>query len=300
MSSSDRRRFPRYEKQIDFYCYVNGQRFDSSSVDMSRGGAYLETNDEPQPHSLVVIVPKALRTRQSAVALVGAVRRSGAHPVRGVGVEWLRCVSRRGMQDVYVFLSEFLDIQRDAVETPSTDVTNSNVAAYNFRTESFYVPDIPYASERGILVGPLPGDPEPKPPADSVRNLPLNKGPEQGIVTGMLATSGGRVPVDFPVKMILGDSSYEGKAKALGTKAILVAIPDDLEQEGAMVVLHFPVPMKEETTWVRMLCAVMKLDTGPELGYRALDLRIVEMLYEKRPGLFDRFVRYLCHRMLTR
>ncbi len=101
------------------------------------------------------------------------------------------------------------------------------------------------------------------------------------------------------MRIVLGEAAFEARARAVGTRAVIVAAPEPLDLDGGMVILHFPIPLRDGTSWVRMLCAASPLEGGESLDFKALDLRIVEMLHEGNPGVFERFVRYLCQRMLA-
>ena len=273
------------------------------------------TQDDVPADSLVIIVPKQLRRLKAPAALVGSVVRRQAEPIPGLGVHWLRCVSRQGVHQVYDFLSQFLEIHPATLPVPSPAVANSPVAAFDFVNERFYVPDIPPASERGRLIPAVPVSPVAAlPRSPSAMGLPTapvaavgpalepklyQKTPEPGAVTTMLSSVGGRIPIDFPARFELGDAVFDGRAIAVGTKGILVRSPEEMPTDRELVMMYFPIPLDEETSWVKMLCAVTHLQSEEKQDDNVLNLSIVEMLDEATDGLFDRFVRHLCHRMLT-
>jgi len=197
-------------------------------------------------------------------------------PVRGVGVEWLRCVSRYGYADVRGFLIQFLELPSKRLPEPSEEVLHSPVAAYNFRAEAYYVPDLPASGQQGEddaaddVLGPL--------------RAVLDDGLDQ-------------VPFEMPVRLVSGQTALDLLTHSVGARSVVVAGPADSDLDG-MAILHFPIPLRKETTWVRLLCSICTAEVADIDGDGFLELRIVEMLHERSPGIFERFVRYLHERTM--
>ncbi len=245
---SERRRHDRRAQIEEFYCYVGGKRTDSESMDISPGGAFLAANPVPPPLSLVIIVPKQGHRVQSGIALVGAVRREQTLPVPGVGIEWLRCISRYGYEDVAGFLTHFLECPPQRLPVPPDDVRQSPVAAYNFRADTYYVPDIPASGTMATTV---------KVPDDDLTQEdvlgPLNSVLNDGVVD---------VAFTMPVRLVIGDISYDVLTRRVGTLSAQVSRPAEVAPGEGMAILHFPIPLRKETTYVRLLCAGRRQEDG--------------------------------------
>lgn len=276
---SERRKHSRRERIEEFYLYVGGQRMDSESLDISAGGAFLAGSPAPPPLSLVIIVPKQAHRVQSGIALVGAVRREQTTPVPGVGIEWLRCISRYGYEDVRGFLTHFIEFPANRLPTPDEAVVKSPVAAFSFRQEQYYVPDLPPSGEAR--------------PTESVPDEELTQEDVLGPLSAVFNAGLGETSFEMPVRMVVGETAYDVLTKVVGTRSLIVSKPSEMEAAEGMVILHFPIPLRKETTWVRLLCAVAE---GPGEGTELLELNVIEMLHERNPGIFERFIRYLCER----
>lgn len=275
--SKERRKHDRKERTSAFYCYVDGQRFDSESLDISQGGAFLATDSAPPPLSLVIVVPREAHRVQSGVALIGAVRREQTTPVRGAGVEWLRCVSRYGYADVREFLIQFLEIPGTRLPEPTPEVAHSPVAAYNFRAEAYFIPDL----------------------QGSVGRDPHDDSPEiLGHLRTVLEDGLSHVAFELPVRLVQGDVSFDLLTQGIGPRSVVVNRPTSASLEEGVAILHFPIPLRKETTWVRLLCSVTSPLASSTDDNLALELGIIEMLHERTPGIFERFVRYLHERTM--
>jgi hypothetical protein len=220
-------------------------------------------------------VPREAHRIQSGVALIGAVRREQQTPVRGVGVEWLRCVSRYGYSDVREFLIQFLELAPAHLPDPPAEVLNSPVAAYNFRAENYYVPDLPSAGS----------DDE------------SGEGPDD-ILRAVLDDGLAQVQFEMPVRLVSGETALHLVTHSVGARSLVVAKPAESTLADGMAIVHFPIPLRKETTWVRLLCSISAAPSGDDENGAFLELRIVEMLHERTPGIFERFVRYLHERTM--
>jgi hypothetical protein len=190
-------------------------------------------------------------------------------------VEWLRCVSRYGYADVRGFLIQFLQLLPERLTDPPAEVLHSPVAAYNFRAERYYVPDLPSAGG-----GDGTGD-----GADDILRAVLDDGLSQ-------------VQFEMPVRLVSGEKTLHLVTQSVGARSLVVARPEDSTIADGMAILHVPIPLRKETTWVRLLCSISAATgEGDEEG-AFLELRIVEMLHERSPGIFERFVRYLHERTM--
>lgn len=293
-NGADRRTHVRLARNLDFYCYVEGQRFDSQSLDVSAGGAFLVTSDEFEVGNTVLVVPKAEKDKGLTGLLVGAVVRVTHGPEAGLGIQWKRCVSRSGYETIHHFLSSYLEVDRESLLGPSPAVMESELVTYDFGRNLMYIPGTPTQSATTaspVTVGMLT--------AEELSPRELSKGEDPGIVTLMLGSQGGRVPVDVPVQFYLGDVIMSGLLKAVGlTSAFLATDALDETGEGACVV-SLPVPLVSGPVQVKLFCSILAREEGELLGYKGYDLAIQSVEDEPEEGLFHRYVKYLFDRLFS-
>ena len=291
-NGSERRNHVRFPKVLGFYCYVEGRRFDSESLDVSAGGAFLSTEDEFDVGNSVILVPKAEANRGLTGLLVGAVVRLQRGPSPGLGIQWRRCVSRTGYQTLYYYLTDYLAMEQGGLLGPSPEVMESDLVTYDFSTNQMYVPEGPgLRGARGAAVTEEPL------PEESLSPNELARGSEPGIVTQMLGTQGGRLPVDIPARFYLGDVISDGMLKAVGLATLFLATDaEDVTDEGTCVV-SFPVPLASGPVELKLFCTVVGYEEGKSLGYKGYDLAIRSIEEEPHKGLYESYLKYLFDRL---
>ncbi|MFH1530714.1 MAG: PilZ domain-containing protein [Pseudomonadota bacterium] len=152
IDTGDRRGNERQERSVEFFCYINGQRFDSTTFDISAGGVFLRTDHALDVGVTAIVAPKGERDRVTTqgnapavdigAVLVGLVVRKQEEPVRGVGIQWVRCVSRNGIQAVFDLLAFYLGLFPASLPMPMPSVAAADSVAYDFQRKRFYIPKI--------------------------------------------------------------------------------------------------------------------------------------------------------------
>ena len=143
----DRRKHEREERAVEFFCYIESQRFDSTSFDISAGGAFLRTDHELADGITALVAPKGERGADGAV-LVGQVVRRQDDPVMGVAIKWVRCVSRKGIQSVFDLLAFYLGLFPASLPMPMPSVAHAETVAYDFQRRRFFIPRILSSASR--------------------------------------------------------------------------------------------------------------------------------------------------------
>ncbi len=154
----DRRKDERDERAVEFFCYINGQRFDSTTFDISAGGVMLRTDYELDVGTTAIIAPKGERDRANTsgnapavdmgAVLVGVIVRKQEEPIRGVGIEWVRCVSRNGIQAVFDLLAFYLGMFPASLPMPMPSVAAADSVAYDFQRKRFFIPRVLSSAQR--------------------------------------------------------------------------------------------------------------------------------------------------------
>jgi len=179
----ERRQHQRIRAEIDFYCYIDGLRFDSASIDVSSGGALLQTADAIRKNAMVMIIPKDDALKKFPVMLVGTVIRHHEDPHQGLGIQWLRCITREGIASIFGFMSVFPEFSQLTLPPPTKEIALSQVVGYDFVKNRFYVPRIPEAAplpapeKPAAAVGTRPAGWRPMRPASTVAPTPQEAAP---------------------------------------------------------------------------------------------------------------------------
>lgn len=320
----EQRKHPRKPKVVDFYCYVEGVRFDSATLNMSEGGAFLATGDKVEVGRNVMVVPKSEQSGELPVVLAGEVMRRQRFPQPGLGIAWRRCVSKSGLHHILSFLREYLGIVPSQLPAPPKSVLEAKVAAYDFRKRRFYIPSIPMVAPYSPAQAPEApvlnrGEPQPvskdgsthrkpaSPVADTgplrpmesesmLKPQPLTRDGDDGALTTMLGMHGGRIAVQVPVQFYFGEVILEGTVVAVGLTTLLLTTRHDLKDMEGRCVVAFPVPLKPEPSAAYLVCTVLGFAQTEPPGTVAIHLSITAIEQEAQPGLFERYVKFLYFR----
>lgn len=289
---SDRRQHDRKQRTLDFYCYIDGVRFDSPSLDISEGGAFLATADPVPMDATVVLVPKAIKeNRRSGAAakagphrvlLVGRVVRRQAAPRVGVGIQWVKGVSRGGLDALFTFLGMVLEIFPSALPLPSPEVAAAPTVAWDFVRRRFEVMRIAARGEA------TPRAPE----APAIPPVAMTRSREDGALTTIIRAQDARVPVDVPVEYCMGETIHRGAVIALAATVLTLRVPEAPPAGADRFVLSFPLSYKGTTHLIHLGCKLGGTARSTD-GAALLDLSIRAVDNEPAPGIFLRYVKYL-------
>jgi hypothetical protein len=160
--SVDKRQFPRKLLEDDIYCYLDGNRFDAMSRDVSAGGLFLKTKRPVPMGTAVALVFNTEGEAGSApVFLVGNVVRHQSEPVIGVGIKWKRAVTQGEAEHLKTFLDQKMGLQGAFVLQERWGARQTR-CVYRFPVLNFCEMNKPVASEKKGTTAPPP-PPKPKP-----------------------------------------------------------------------------------------------------------------------------------------
>ena len=353
----ERRRFERVRSNIQFHCYVDGHRFDSSALDVSAAGALLRTSDEVRDNAIVMIVPKDEARRDFPVMLIGTVvRAQQKQGERALALRWIRCITRRGIEAIYSFVAAYPEFSQLTLPPPPRNVQRSSVVGYDFQENRFYVPKITKLAGQGATLEGPSAAPEPTatPPAapppvarhtgssevppkkdkttqptgtgEAALRTPVPPRPaeaqprakaraslsdffaiapghaeskESGVITQTLRIQEELVPCKLPVSFTSNELEFTGTLRLLSLTSLFIETPADLCAMGTMIEVTIPVPVRREHLPVTVVGSVDMIGLHPELPHKGVSVRIVAVKKTSRPGVFERYVKYLYYRMLT-
>lgn len=321
MTTSERRLFPRLQSAVEFFCYIDGDRFDSVSVDISPSGVFLATTDAIRKGAIVMLVPKKEGAKNFPVMLIGRVVRKQVPPeVAGYGVQWLRCLSRQGLDAVYRFIANYPEFSQLTLPFPTDQVAASPVVGYDFQTNRFYVPDIPGMGSPIPAPSPAADILDARVPQSSSRPVQgtvtrppdservvlkidapgFSRGAESGAVTRALRQLHEQVPVAVTAQLLHLDVEYPARLRMLSLVTLYVEVSGHKIPVNAAVSLRLPVPHHGFETMVTLACSVHSTRCHAALpGIEGLHLTIESTDEGRRHGLFERYAKYLYYQMIA-
>lgn len=298
---TERRQFPRFSAALEFYCYIDGDRFDSVSVDLSPAGVFLRTAVKVRPGAIVMLVPKDEAAKDFPVMLIGRMVRKQLSPAApGYGVLWLRCVTRKGVEAIYHFIASYPEFSNLTLPIAEAEVLEASVVGYDFGVNRFYLPVIPGA---GAPIPPSPFAaeptdpliaPHPESPSDFTRTA------EDGAVTRALKVMHEQIPVSIATTVIMDGEEVFATVLMLSLTTLFITGSADRFQPGDQVRIRLPVNLSARQTVVELFCDVNSLGPHPALaGGSGIHLTLRAVDESRRVGLFERYVKFLYYQMLT-
>jgi hypothetical protein len=163
MDSDDRRQHPRRPFEAEVLCYIDGNRLDSRTADISTGGLFLRTPrfENFPAGAIVALVFEDLGVPPGTAFLFARVMRHQAGPNPGVGLHWERAVcagSPLPLQRVVNRLFGFADVPVTSRELPERGMTQF---IFRFPTAT----DPAAAPAEPVRADPAPAQPAPAPAA---------------------------------------------------------------------------------------------------------------------------------------
>lgn len=113
----DKRSTPRDDTSAKFKCFAAGRRFVSDAVNLSSGGAFVQTDRVVRPGTVIILEEAKQGYAEAVPHLVGTVVHFAMAPIMGAGIKWVKAIAPGGLEDLTVLLSELL-----GVEVPSGEL----------------------------------------------------------------------------------------------------------------------------------------------------------------------------------
>ena len=294
----ERRGYERSNVQIDFYCYIDGHRFDSASIDISPSGVFLRTDDDVPEAARLVIVPKKEHSKDFPVMLLGMVTRKQEEPSPGLGVRWLRCVTRFGIKHIFSFMEAYPEFCARELPVVSHSMAKHSVIGYDFTGNRFYVPrrSARPPEEAELTEHELPSAPEA--PASVGTPPPLTSSAEPGAITHSMRQQFEMVTVGIPVDFACAGKKYRGIIKELSLSGLFLEVDVGLLNLEGKVLINFPVPIQDDVMHARLSCSIVSSAPHATIDILGLTLSI-DGVKQNRAGVFERYTKYLYYRMLA-
>jgi hypothetical protein len=134
---NESRQFPRRDFIEEIFCYVDGERLDARSSNLSVGGIFLETDRGPDIPlgATVAVVLKDRVDDLGTVFLFGKVVRKQPDAPSGLGVRWEKAVGPVDKERLAAALREVLRIRAFGIEQGAVASTGRVMSVFRFVPE---------------------------------------------------------------------------------------------------------------------------------------------------------------------
>jgi hypothetical protein len=285
----ERRGHPRRRLERSVFCYIDGDRMDETSEDVSAGGMFLRTADASTPMgALVAIVFRGTADPTMSVFLFGRVVRRQETPVPGLGLQWERAVCAGNRESLESFLKNVLGV--DSPDVAEEPMPGKGSVRYVHR---FPKPGPGKAAAIYVPRGPSAESPMPAP-----TELPHSA--ERGILTEEIQSRQTLLATSLDATLDLEGLTLPSRVLRLGVAAMTVetrVMPVDPQ---ASVTVRFAVTTRDGEAPV--VCSCKLLTPTPALPGRlpTLDLHVIHVDEGSRQGLLQRYLKWLAFRGMGR
>ena len=285
----EKRRHERHELREMFHCFIGGQKILSLALDQGGGGAFFTMSALPDPGSVMLMeVENDLKQRQ--VFLVAEVARRQVHPVKGVGVRWLRAVGLGSVDSLLAFVEHHLrlpvtklrnEAQGGAVAgtRPVIDFEEGVLRLMSRAAQEAELADL---MRRGIVAQPVPGMPPPI-PEDTVEDLSEEDALHE-VTDGL-----GMVRLDIKVRYRFGGQAHKGVLRFASSSHFVVDSALPLPGRDGRLYVEWSDRDRDGVGEVVLRGEVEHEVLSPSGTWR-VEARITALSEGGRPGLYKEFL----------
>jgi len=306
--NNNQRRYDRHLIAEKLFCYIDGDRFDARSRDISAGGLFIRT---PKNVPLGVFIALVFKDKDKPdshpIFLVGKVVRHQQEPVKGIGLQWDRAITEGSSAQLELFLTLKMGIIPHEI-FQETGPRKETRHVFDF-TERVGLDKAPSAG--GIEAPPPVVSPElasppvvappeaaPQSPREKLRTVepvhviksdgnledlgpaPL---PEHvvrlsdgapGPLSSILQRGDSLAPVTLNATVEIGGKLFEGVIRGMSVKTMFLTGLKGLGSATRPFKVTFSLPAKADRTTITCTCRVLYDDPGDERSMAGLELEI--------------------------
>ena len=289
---SERRRAPRRTDKKQIYCYVEGQRLDAETADISALGALVRTvwTDAANGEALVSVSFRAREPEVRDVFLFGRIERVQDSPTRGFALSWVRAVTTGPRVGLVMVLRDILTVPDHLIEAQRSTADGKPAKVYHF--DGPPTPASPPAAVRRPTIPPVTQARVPTSEHDWRRY------PTKGPLTRAMSATAGREAITLKALMVSGSTRRNVRVTALGEHSLSLDMKGGLEGIGDKATVRFNVPLRRGVGLVAVTGPVTSSASRPSEGVSLIELGIEVLDEGDRPGVLERYVRWLHQRAL--
>ncbi len=276
--SKERRKHTRWKMEEDIHCYVDGDRMDLTSADMSSGGIMLTTDVLIQPGVQIALVFRSqMEEDGKPIFLLAKVMRRQIMPVEGVGLRWERAVTEGAPAELIAFLRTRLRLLSPEVQVkPMKRRPGETQATYVFTADTASVlPPAPPSASTGVR-----------------RKVPTRRS-GTGPFTDQLRIVNALAPADLEAVLVIGGKKGPARVDGLGPNVMSVVAELLGPRKGTEVTVAFEIKGKKGPAEVICDCSIRRVELFRKQFLSRMDLQIVSVDEQGEQGIFDHYVRWL-------
>ena len=300
---SERRRYERRELNADVYCYLEGQRVDVRSTDVSVGGMFIETEQAILPGTELAVVMKAqLMAGERPVFLSARVMRRQTQPVSGIGIRWENATTPGSKEVLKEFLRSMFGIEARRVEERPHGDAGLVQAVYVFPLgpEDFegapVLEDAPplFRGGEDTLEGSDEDEEETiQELAEDVKDaVAEQRRGAPGPLTQELFVGSSQAPADLRAVLTVRQEEHPVRITTLGTEHAFVTTNNDLAK-GARLELRFGINARGGVAEVRVRAEVISTGRDHRSGRRGVRIKFMRIDEGRHSGILRQYTRWL-------
>jgi len=300
---SERRRYERRELNADVYCYLEGQRVDVRSTDVSVGGMFIETEQPILPGTELAVVMKAqLTAGERPVFLSARVMRRQTQPVSGIGIRWENATTPGSTEVLKEFLRSMFGIEARRVEERPHGDAGLIQAVYVFPLGPDDFEGAPGVEEAPPLFGDgedtLEGSDEDEEEtiqelAEDVKDaIAEQRRVEAGPLTQEINVGSSQAPTDLKAVLTVQQEEHPVRVTTLGTEHAFVTTNTDLAA-GARLELRFGINARGGVAEVRVRAEVISAGRDHRSGRRGARIKFTRIDEGQHSGILRQYTRWL-------
>lgn len=308
--SIDRRRFPRKPLAENVFGYLEGNRIDIRTQNVSAGGMFVETNNVdgmPDGARLGVVFDDdtALTHR---IFLFGLVVRRQTGTVEGVGVKWEKAVTSATPEVLARFLADKLGLPYAAVLERTVEDGEQERCSYVFDDQEGNITEesAPHTGPDLKLVLDKALDRIDVNRAEPTRHVdrrallhsydpePVSRPfPKAGPMTQQVNVDGIRAVSKLSTKLHIRDKRVKGTVIALGVRSLLLETDGPVPIVQEEIEIPLDIPFKDGSAPVVCMGTVVGVEPGPAAGRLRLEYEFKQSREGSFPGVLKAYVRWL-------
>ncbi len=333
MGKAERRLFPRKDFNAGVYCYVDGRRYDARASNISGGGMFLATEEEvPIGHTLAMVfksksgkkvaedgsVKYGAGIKGEPVFLIGRVMRKQGHPIKGVGLRWVRAVTDAAPEDLDTFLNKLLRIKIEGSKRVRLGPNKELKTVFEF--ENLFQDMIKFGPVTGEEREPMGLESLGGSPASSARELYFDDDVERqsdgpllpreaskhgavhrtsGPLTNRIRKNERLVPTSANGVLTVGTLPVPVHVSAIGLQGLFAESPVVPTDRSEPVSLTIEVATRRQVEKVRCMARVVGVDDGAASGSPGIYLEFLEFPNPEEKKTMEQFVRWIHFRALS-
>lgn len=289
MDQQDRRQHERHLHSEGVFCYVDGSRFDASSLDISRGGLFIRTDsDVPIGATLALVFQPEYDPDSPPIFLVGKVVRKTDQPRRGIGLQWIRALTESPRAELVRFLTTKLGLSESEVRLEEYGPLKKIRSIYEFPTTSPSGPEPGVTAPKGA---PAFAVPETGPAPEKQEQAP-------GPMTAVINATSTMVTVKLEALAVLDGEKTRCQVVGLSIDALLLRVGTKPRGYSESVPVLFTVPAKQGLIKISCRCltgAFRRSEDG--VGFE-FELTIRDLDEGDHPGVLKTYIKWALHKSL--